>query len=295
MAFASSSRGLPLRPLAVRFFTQRRRWMRWAAIALAVLTLLSAASQFGRKPVGHHPAAAPAAPAPGPTSLTPEGRVRGEEGAYRRSLPSRGAVFDVPADTRIVSVIVPASPAVSPRSRVDVVAAFDTGQERVVRRILASALVLKVSVASSSLSGTEGRFAGAPMAELSLAIPAGREREVVLAQAFGRLFVLVAGASRSVPSGASEGTLSMRRYLGLPAAAMPSYPSAPLVFPPLAPFAPPAASWTTAAARGAAAAGHPRAQAPKADSGPADRAPVNAGSVVEIIEGTGRSFVQVAP
>jgi hypothetical protein len=342
MASVTSNRAARLEPRARTRFASRRRWMRWAAIALAVLTLLSAVSQFGRRPAVHRPAAAPT---PGPLGATPVTSVPGEGGAGLRPEPERsaslvplgGPVAEMPPGVRIVNIIVPASAASAgrliPASHVDVLAAFDTGQERLVRRVLASALVLRVTPASG-LSGAEGRFAAAPMAELSLAIPASSEREIVLAQAFGRVYVVTAPAAAPRRLGgheagegyregqtaasleaddaggsAADAALSMRAYLGLPSAPGPSPSLAPPPFlSPAAAFPAPVLSWP-----GVAAASRRRvsnAATPASGSEPPLRAGsgtsqmdgaregaviIGGGQVVEIIDGTARSFVEVAP
>lgn len=316
MASANSSRAVRLGPLANRLLGRRRRWLRWAAIALGVLTLLSALSQIGHRPVVHRPAA----PAPGPLGGTPVTRVTA-------SPP------EMPPGMRVVNLVVPASSASAgrlvPKSRVDVVAAFDTGQERAVRRVLASAIVLRATGASAALSGPEGRFAG-PMTELSLAIPASREREIVLAEAFGRLFVLAAPAPRRLGGhDAVEGScanagggcwepdddqdalvsaaLSVRRYLGLPSGTSQApNPAPPSFLPSVGAF--PAAGFPWLGAGGPSrrpavpAHGDGSAPRPLARTGAAnpDRARgegaiVEAGRVVEVIEGTSRTLVEVAP
>lgn len=232
MERASGNAVMRLGPLASRLLARRRRWLRWAAIAVAALAVVSAMAQLSRRP------------APRPTAA-PVG-VHGQVPAPR----FYGVAAQVPAGMRAVNLIVPAAAAfggrLAPSSRVDVLAAFDVGPDRAVRRVLVSGIVLRVTPqfpasgggAPSLLPPAEGRFGTAPFAEISLAVPTSREREVVMAQAFGRVFVAVeptttdappAGALRRLRERAatmppSDGSLSLRSYLGLPPAASPGSP-----------------------------------------------------------------------
>lgn len=250
---------VPLGPLARRLLARRRHWLRWVAIALAALTILSAAAQLRHRPVVRRPRA-------------PLGGVRPPAPAPQAG----GGAPQLPAGMRIMNLVVPAAAVfggrLPPFARVDLLAAFDAGPDRFVRRVVASGLVLYVSSQSRTagsgapapFSGPDGRFAAAPVAGLSIAVPAAAEREIVMAQAFGRLFVALrpgsdetaahgacGGCDRRVPGPPESGaSLSMRRYLGLPAstpapspAPMPSgwLPAPPLPWAGLVPG--PSRSW----------------------------------------------------
>jgi hypothetical protein len=190
----------------------------------------------------------------------------------------------------------------APSSRVDVLAAFDLGQDRSVRRVLTSGIVLHVTpqpAASSAgfttiLSPPAERFGAVPVAELALAVPAASEREVVMAQAFGRVFVVVepaatevtdAGVGRRPHDGIApplDDALSLRRYLGLPVDASRAAASSAAGVPPMPTFpgVPPLSPW-------------PAPLGPK-EPGPVRGAAADPNGVrVEIIEGTTRTVVEV--
>ena len=290
MAYVSSSRAPRLGALARRVLARRRRWLRWAAIALAALTILVAAAQVRHRPAPPRPAG-------------PAGGVRGPASAPR----FYGVAAQVPAGMRAVNLIVPAATTfggrLAPGSRVDLVAAFDAGQDRVVRSVLTSSIVLQArsspapsGIAASSAPPSEARLAAGPVAELTLAVPASREREVVMAQAYGRLFLSVepwaptaatgtglAGSETCVASSTTDlaGSLSLRRYLGLPAPREPSpSPALPAFLP-----APPLPWPGVAVPRSPAATGRAQAQ-PSAE---------RHGVTIELIEGTTRSAAEVDP
>ena len=302
MESTSSSGAVRLGPLARRLLARRRRWLRWAAFALAALTILSAVAQFRHRP----------APRRSP--------VPAHGGAVHSPAPASrfyGVAAEVPPGMRAINLIVPAASTfggrLAPLSRVDVLAAFDVGQDRAVQRVLASGIVLHITPQSAaSASGTasplpsaEGRLGPPPVAELSIAVPAAREREVVMAQAFGRVFVAVApGAAvvpvrgagargldcAAMPAPASAGSLSLRRYLDLPPAPGPSRASTGPAFlpPPLGLLPAPGFPWPGGAVvRPSSAPGsaHDAARPPDARHGLA----------VEVIEGTARTVAEVTP
>lgn len=292
MERTSNSAGLRPGPLTRRVLARRRRWLRWAAIGLAALTILYAAAQLLYRPAPRRSGP----PAPG---------TRGQPSAQR----FYGVAELVPPGMRAVNLIVPAAATfegrLAPLSRVDVVAAFDLGQDRSVRRVLASGIVLHVTPQpatsgaglTSITSPAAERFGAAPLAELALAVPAATERELVMALAFGRVFVAVepasAGASRAGAgprpydqiAAQPDDTLSLRRYLGLPADAsrVPALSfggTAPLI--PTLAGAPPAPALPWPAPSGPRQAGAVRGAAADASS-----------VTVEIIEGTTRTFAEV--
>jgi len=297
MERASSNAAIRLGPLARRLLARRRRWLRWAAIAVAVLAVLSAMAQLNHRPAPR--------------------RTRAPVGGHG-SVPaprSSDVTSQVPAGMRAVNLIVPAAEIFGdrllPRSRVDVLAAFDVGQDRVVRRVLASGIVLRITpqlspsgTATPSLSPpADGRFGTAPFAELLLAVPVSREREVVMAQAFGRVFVTVGPTTIDAPPDGrthgpreraaamppSDGPLSLRSYLGLPPAAVPGS-APPARIPVSAGVAPaPGFPWPGGAAQRVAGA---------ADfvGGSARPSMLRDGRLaVEVIEGTSKSITEVAP
>jgi Flp pilus assembly protein RcpC/CpaB len=311
------SSGAWLRPLAHGIAARPRRWMRWAAIALAALTLLSAAAQLHRRPAMR--------PKPAQSSS-----VRPHPAAVR----AEATAIPAPAGLRAVTVPVPASamPAgrLVPSSRVDVFAAFDTAQERVVRRVLSSALVLRASSVPPQAAGAAGRGGPPPAADVSLAIPVSCEPDVVLALAFGRLYV-VAVSAESGPHTAADAmvenrgraamaqaepddqcgtalrgprsagdiggpadpdSLSVSRYLGLPPgrSTLP-YPAVPPFVPEIMAFPP--RTWPPQDA----SATSPRAPAWRQTPEPAPPAATahDRVRIVEIIEGTARGFTEVPP
>ncbi len=288
MERTSSSGVMRLGPLARRLLARRRRWLRWAAVGLAVLTLLSAAAQLRHRPAPRQ-----------------SGATRLQTAAAPRVV---GVADVVPRGMRAVNVIVPAAATfdgrLAPGSRVDVLAAFDLGQDRAVRRVIASGIVLHVTSRAAAaaaapvpLSGADGRFSGAAVDEVALAVPTAREREIVMAQAFGRVFLAVepTGAPRPASNiarppgrGASSGAaLLLRRYVDLPPSAAssavhPGWAGALPSPPPL--YGWPAVSGTVAAEHAASPSNSPRQPGIGHDD-----------STVEVVEGTARTIVEVSP
>lgn len=299
MGRTSSNAVMRLGPLALRLLARRRRWLRWAAIGFGILTLLSAMGQ-----IRHRPA---------PRRSSVSGTMRAQPAAPPRII---GVADIVPRDMRAVNLIVPEAATfegrLAPGSRVDVLAAFDLGQDRAVRRVVASGLVLHVArqaaraaASFSPLPGSDGRLGVAAVDEVALAVPAEGEREIVMAQAFGRVFLAVeptntppspppnAGRprfdTRATPSAGAA--LLLRRYVGLPAAttssaaqsgwvgALPGPP--PLLGWPLPSRANPA--MPAALLRGWTRSSDAPAGAPRGDA------------AVELIEGTARTIVEVSP
>ena len=293
----SSSAVMRLGPLARRVLARRRRWLRWAAVGLAVLTLLTAAAQILHRPAPRRLVVSGSAPA-------------------RTAVPRLIGVADVvPPGMRAVSLVVPAAATfggrLAPWSRVDILAAFDIGQDRAVRRIVASGIVLHVateraaSAAATSPPAVEARLGGAPVAEIALAVPAAREQEVVMAQAFGRVFLAVDPTNppplstsggpvpRAASAASTDAGLSLRRYLGLPetpasSAAAPGW----MISPPVLPPAPPLAWPATTRGGPRMPVTLPRAASPSSDT----RSDVpHTEAAVEMIEGTARTVVEVSP
>lgn len=291
MERTSGSGVMRLGPLARRLLARRRRWLRWAAVGLAALTLLSAVAQLRHRPAPRQ-----------------SGGIRVQTAAAPRVV---GVADVVPRDMRAVNVIVPAAATfdgrLAPGSRVDVLAAFDLGQDRAVRRVLASGIVLHVTprtapaAAVPPLSG-DGRFSGAAVDEVALAVPAAREQEIVMAQAFGRVFLAVeptdALRSASNPSrprptrgAASDAALLLRRYVDLPPAA--AFSAGPPRWAGAPPSPPPLFGWP--AASGTVAPGHATwpSDPPRPSGQPSGIRRDDA--TVEVIEGTTRTTVEVSP
>ncbi|HEV2439487.1 MAG TPA: RcpC/CpaB family pilus assembly protein [bacterium] len=295
MERASSNTAMRLGPLARRLLARRRRWLRWAAIAVAALAALSVMAQLGHRPA--------------PRRTTVPVAVRGSIPAPRL----HDVAAQVPAGMRAVNLIVPVAETFGgrlvPRSRVDVFAAFDVGQDRVVRRVLVSGIVLRITPQLSPSGAAlppvsppaDGRFSTAPFAEILLAVPASREREVVLAQAFGRVFVTVGPAAIDAPSNGRtrgpreraaitppfEGPLSLRSYLGLPPTAVPAV--APPALIPVSAGVPPVPGFPGGAAPRAMSAADVARGAARASTRRDGRL------AVEVIEGTSKSLAEVAP
>lgn len=299
MGPTSSNAVMRLGPLALRLLARRRRWLRWAAIGFAVLTLLSAVGQIRHRPAPRRPGMS------GTMPVQPLVRPR-----------IIGVADIVPRDMRAVNLIVPEAATfggrLAPGSRVDVLAAFDMGQDRAVRRVVASGFVLHIArqaapagASFSPLSGGEGRLGAAAVDEVALAVPAAREREIVMAQAFGRVYFAVAptdtlpsfppnagrprSGTRATPSAGAA--LLLRRYVGLPAAttssaAQPGWVGAPAGSPPLLGW--PAASRTIPVTPAALIRGSTRSSDALSGAQRADAA-------VELIEGTARTIVEVSP
>ncbi|GEM_PF-1208190 len=309
-------------------FAGRRRWMRGLAIALACLTAASALVQVRRsapraslvpvvvarrtlhtgEPVRPRDLAlaTPEATPPVPGSFTridaASGRVAahpiaaGEAVTAENTVPVLryyGVAARVPRGMRALNLVVPSSSMfggeLAPLSRVDLLGAFDLGQERAASALLATGVVLRASPAHGAAAARPG-VAGAgdfdgrgSLVELEVAVPQDREREVALAQAFGRILVAVHPLAREAVHPAPSGSLTVRRYLGLPPVAPPVPAVAPPAWPPV--LRPPAAD------RGGGA----RA-APPSRSGSAALVPRPARRpawAVEVIAGAERSVQEV--
>ena len=289
----SSNTAMRLGPLALRLLARRRRWLRWAAIGLAVLTLLSAMGQ-----IRHRPA---------PRRSGVSGTMRVQPAAPPRII---GVADVVPRDMRAVNLIVPEAATfgerLAPGSRVDVLAAFDMGQDRAVRRVVTSGVVLHVTRQAAPVaapysppSGRVGRVGAAAVDEVALAVPAAREREIVMAQAFGRVFLAVepmntppalpptAGRPRS---SSADTALLLRGYVGLPAATMSSVAAPGWVG--ALPGPPPVLGWPVPSRANLAT---PELLRGSTRSSEVLRGAARGDAAVELIEGTARTIVDVSP
>ena len=323
-AGSDGGRAIRLGPTALRILGRRRRWLRWLAIALAGLTVLSAVSLVHHRGTGH-----PAAPAVvirravragGPigradvglafrdstTSTAPFGRIEDVIGrvAVRGLRPGEsvtsenavspvryyGVAARVPRGMRAVSLDVPTAAAfggeLAPLSRVDVLGAFEVGQDRAAATLLTSGIVLRVGPGRDTAPPAATRQSG--VVEVVVAVPADREREVALAQAFGRVFLAVHTLSAEPAPADTPAAISLRRYLNLPLT------SPPPILPPPPGWAPPPAGGPGAAgsaawSRGPASMHSAAAPARSQPSSPAPLWPV------EVITGTGERSVEQVP
>jgi Flp pilus assembly protein CpaB len=162
-----------------------------------------------------------------------------------------GVSSRIPPGMRAVNLVVPPAAVfggeLTPRSRVDLVAAFAVGQERTATILLGSGIVLRVFAGhgrvgdagglarTGALSADDAEVADGRTVEVEVAIPASREREVVLAQAFGRIFLAVHSAVAGISSPASPGPLHLRQYLELQSEVRVSSPSPTSPWPPTLP------------------------------------------------------------
>jgi len=327
VAGITDSRAVRLGPTALRILARRRRWLRWLAVALACLTALSALSHVHRR-AALRPAEVPvvlarrAVPAGRPIGMddigvgaralspgpVPFGRVEDAVGlvAVRRlrtgdpvtpavvMSPVRyyGVAARVPRGMRAVNLVVPSAEIfggeLAPMSRVDLLAAFEVGQDRGAAVVLTSGIVLRIH-GRENVSPTGGRFGAAvdasrpaTVVEVAVAVPEIREREVALAQAFGHLSLAVHPLAPEEPHPDMSGPVNLRRYLSLPPVSAAAAPAAP-GWPGLPPGAQPAPG------RARYPSGPPlsrRSPLPQ-DAGEAPR------WAVEVIEGGARSVEQV--
>ncbi len=269
MAPNSDDRVIRLGPLAVRILARRRRWLRWAAIALLALACWSAISHarrgnaarsaatpvlIARRPVRSGRVLAPAdlqvvwRSGAGERAVPPA-RLAGAVGqvALRSFEPGEpvapedlvpavryyGIAARVPSGMRAVSLVVPSAATfageLAPRSRVDLIGAFEPARGQGVATLLATGVVLRVTAASAPsrvvLSASTGSGGGAP-AQIEIAIPSDREREIVLAEAFGRIFITAHPLGAEPPSAQDGGPVALGSYLRLMPEAPPAVPRA---------------------------------------------------------------------
>lgn len=324
----AGGKALPLGPIALRLLARRRRWIRWAAVALACLTAASALSQAGHRHASRPAGAAavvarrallpgqlirpadlhvtamerpPAGPAPLSSVEDAAGRVAvrglraGEAVTPLNAVPPLqyyGVSVRIPPGMRAMNLVVPRSATfggeLAPLSRVDLLGAFEVGQERAAATLLTTGIILRVAPGSGTPGGAGGQPAAggaldparqAAFAELVVAVPPAREPEVALAQAFGRLFVAVHSAAAGASHAGVPGAVNLRRYLDLPAAASPPV----LALPPAPPAWHPGPGALAAPGGGAGPARPPIR--PRADAPPA--------WTVEVIRGGERSRTEV--
>jgi Flp pilus assembly protein CpaB len=261
-----SERTIRIGQRALRMLRRRHRWVKGLAIAVALLTLLSAVS-VGRHEASRRAAASPAVvarhailagepirrtdvgmifPQAATTSPRPFERVEDVIGRVaarglnsdepltpeNTASPVRyyGVAARVPRGMRAVSLLVPAPATFGgelvPQSRVDLLAAFELGQERAAATLLTSGIVLRISPERDTSPAPAGRLdavvqgaANRPggLAEVVIAVPEGRERDVALAQTFGRLSLAVQPLSAEPAPAGPPAVVNLRKYLNLPA------------------------------------------------------------------------------
>jgi len=134
-----------------------------------------------------------------------------------------GIAARVPSGMRAVSLIVPSAATfggeLAPRSRVDLLGAFEPARGQGIATLLATGVVLRVSAASAApsrvaLPASPGEGAGAP-AEVEIAVPTDRERVIILAEAFGRIFITAHPLGAEPPAAQHGGPVALRSYLGV--------------------------------------------------------------------------------
>lgn len=219
-----------------------------------------------------------------------------------------GVAARVPPGMRAINLVVPSAAMfggeLAPLSRVDILGAFEVGQERAAATLLTSGIVLRLppghlrppGARSPAIRSAEDAGSDTPV-EVEVAVPRSREREVILAQAFGRVFLAVHSAAAEKASPGDSEILNLRRYLNLP-------PAAPASFASLSP-PPPAGLLTSPAGsgiggrpgrRGSASPPAPPKSAAPSRGGGAPGAAVWSGPpewTVEVIEGGARSVAAV--
>ncbi len=305
---------LPPGPMALRLLARRRRWLRRAAVALACLTAASALSQAGHRHASRPAGAAavvarrallpgqlirpadlvvtamerpPAGPVPLSSAEDAAGRIAvrglqaGEAVTPLNAVPPLqyyGVSARIPPGMRAMNLVVPRSATfggeLAPLSRVDLLGAFEVGQERAAATLLTTGIILRVAPGGALDATRQAAFA-----EITVAVPPAREPEVALAQAFGRLFVAVHSVAAGASHAGAPGVVNLRRYLDLPPASPPpvlALPPAPPAWHP-GPGTPPAPGGGAIPARPPA---RPRAGAPPAWT-------------VEVIRGAERSRTEV--
>lgn len=222
-----------------------------------------------------------------------------------------GVAARVPRGMRAVNLVVPAASTfggeLAPQSLVDVLVAFEVGEERVAATLLTSGIVLRVGSGRDAPPPPAGRLAALPetqagrpgsLVEVVVAVPEARGREVALAQAFGHIFLAVHALSAEAVASGPPTVVNLRNYLNLP-----STPRAAMV-PPLPGWRPPAAgmSQSTIGSGGVSGgsgglSGGP--QSPARSPGPATPRSehVSQGPVwsVEVITGAGDRSVEQVP
>jgi len=333
--------GAATRTLLIR----RRKWIRWLAILVAAFAVISIVLQFHHSRTSRHPLYPAAVvrhaihagqvlgksdvemvmmdtELPGLMSpvRSPDiaGRVAVRDlgvGDYITADATEpfaqyfGISAHVPPGMRAVNLVVPSAEIfggdLAPLSRVDVLGAFEVGQDRAAATLLTSGIVLRIAETPTRRPSEIGRASG-PLAqetgqaapvEIEVAVPEATERQIVLAQAFGRILLAVHPATEPVHA-AAAGVLNLRKYLDLPPASrMPVITAARPSISPTPTF--PSAGHTSANVPGPrTAASH--VSSAKARSSGGSPAPATGGTypaatdwVVEMIRGGTRSLEMV--
>ncbi len=190
------------------------------------------------RPVSDAPGAAATGPRPRPEDLT--GRVVTRDLASGEIVTGRdvapavqyyGVAARVPAGMRALDLVLPPQAVfggeLAPGTRVDLLGAFAPERGQGFVTLLGAGTVLRIAeVRDPAPSGVSRAVVGPAQGsavELEVAIPRERERELVLAQAFGRVYV----AARPVVRDAAgiAGVLRLLPYLG----AAKQRPAVPLI------------------------------------------------------------------
>jgi Flp pilus assembly protein CpaB len=321
---------------APRELARRRQWIRRLAIVLACLTAGAALSQASHRGASRPPGVAAvvvrhsvragqylrpsdlAVVVREPGAGGPAAFGRAEDAAGRVAvrglragevvtpetvvpvLRYYGVAARVPRGMRAINLVVPSAATfggeLAPWSRVDLLAAFELGQERAAATLLTSGIILRVAPDSVGQAGLGDRLPGAAagdtghrgdQVELEVAVPLEHEREVALAQAFGRVFVTVHSLAADGAATDSPGVVNLRKYLNLPAVTPMSAAAPPP--PPLWLRPPTAPSPRGGRVRSAVHSLTPRAAAPGARPG----SPSTPAWTVDLIEGVRRSTTEV--
>jgi len=268
MAKNSDARIVRLGPMAIRILARRRRWLRWAAIAVLFAVIAAAVSHGHRKGAAQasivptlvarrelHPGhvlrpdeleVVPRLSAAGAHPFVRAADAVGQVVAREIQVGDRVAADDllpvlryygvaarVPPGMRAVSLVVPPSATfggeLAPHTRVDLIGAFEPARGQPAAALLGTGIVLRVPAPREPAPFNQERpVAGAavggvsPFVEIDVAVPRDREREIVLAQAFGRVFVTVHSATAESPRGGTTGVLQLLPYLHLPPAGVAS-------------------------------------------------------------------------
>ncbi len=325
-----------LGPIALRILSRRRRWIRWLALILAGLTVFTAIAHVRHRSAVRPPempaviirhalrAGQPirlvdvalesreestAGPAPFRRIEDVLGRVaaRGlgvnDPVTPENAVPAvryYGVAARVPRSMRAVNLVVPSAAAfggeLAPLSRVDLLGAFELGQERAAATVLTSGIVLRVMTGRDA-PGRDGQSpaGGRPglppqggsvpggLVEVVVAVPEAREREVALAQAFGRVFLAVHSLSGESSSPDVSAAVNLRKYLNLPPATSTPAPAPSQRWP----FTLPVGTPSGVAAPGGRGGGRVTART--------DAVPSGRSWIVEVIKGTGERSAEQVP
>jgi len=181
-----------------------------------------------------------------------------------------GVAARVPAGMRALDLVLPPQAVfggeLAPGTRVDLLGAFAPERGQGFVTLLAAGTVLRVTAARDPVPSGVPRAALGPVGgagsgstvELEVAIPREQERELVLAQAFGRIYVAARPVARDAAG--TAGVLRLLPYLGAPeqGPAVPVVARSPIM-PVGVPATPPRAGESVSRTPGAMPGPHPSA------------------------------------